>query len=184
MPDIRDDLELRLLVLRCQTGDEEAFAEIVGRFHRRLRYFLAKMLPPNADADDVMQEVWLEAYRGLRRLKETGAFIAWLYRLARRRVYRVWNRIDREPIVEAEITDAVAVEADVLDTADAEWIHRGLDHISPEHREVLVLRFLEEMTYDEIAAVTGAELGTVRSRLHYAKKQLHTILSREKNDER
>jgi RNA polymerase sigma-70 factor (ECF subfamily) len=61
---------------------------------------------------------------------------------------------------------------------DAEYIHAALDSLAPEHREVLLLRFIEEMTYEDIARVTGLPVGTVRSRLHYAKRALRCVLER------
>ena len=65
---------------------------------------------------------------------------------------------------------------------DAQQIHHGLDVLSPEHREVLVLRFLEDLSYHDIAAVTGCELGTVKSRIHYAKLMLRQAIG-EMNDD-
>src|SRR5205085_12653515 len=87
MTDAADRLYERLLVLRCQAGDEAAFAELVGRYGPRLAYYLRKMLGP--DADDALQEVWLDVVRGVGRLADPGAFPAWLYRVARVRVLRV-----------------------------------------------------------------------------------------------
>jgi RNA polymerase sigma-70 factor, ECF subfamily len=61
---------------------------------------------------------------------------------------------------------------------DAESVHAALDELAPEHRDVLVLRFLEDMTYEDIARVTGCPIGTVRSRIHYAKRALRCALER------
>src|SRR5436305_674956 len=87
MTDAADRLYERLLVLRCQAGDDAAFAELVGRYGPRLAYYLRKMLGP--DADDALQEVWLDVVRGVGRLADPGAFPAWLYPVARARVLRV-----------------------------------------------------------------------------------------------
>lgn len=171
-------LHERLLVLRCQTGDETAFAELVGRYHGRLRYYLRKMLGDAHQADDTLQEVWLDAFRALPRLHDPGAFAAWLYRIARDRASRVWRRGHRatEPL-DASTLVAPDSEADFA-PEDAAVIHAALDRLTAEHREVLLLRFVEDMSYEQIAAVTSVPVGTVRSRLHHAKQALRRLLER------
>src|SRR5438105_3226823 len=88
MTDTPDRLYERVLVLRCQAGDEDAFAELVERYQPRLRYFLRKMLRPAEATEDALQDVWLAVFRGLARLADVGAFRAWLYRIARDRALR------------------------------------------------------------------------------------------------
>jgi RNA polymerase sigma-70 factor (ECF subfamily) len=164
-------------VLRCQTGDGDAFAELVQRYDRRLRYYLRKMLQNTNRLDDVAQEVWLDVFRSLSRLAEPGAFCAWFYRVAHAQVCREFRkrRVLCRPLEEAELTVSNG-EADDFSAEDAAGVHRALDELEPEHREALVLRFLEEMSYEDMARVTGCPLGTVRSRLHYAKRALRRAL--------
>jgi RNA polymerase sigma-70 factor (ECF subfamily) len=81
------------------------------------------------------------------------------------------------PLKEAELTVGNG-EPDDFSAEDAARVHRALDELEPEHREALVLRFLEEMSYEDMARVTGCPLGTVRSRLHYAKRALRRALER------
>src|SRR5262245_15046171 len=88
MIDTTDRLQEGVMVLRCQAGDETAFAELVDRYQPRLRYFLRKMLHDFQGAEDVLQEVWLDVFRGVVRLAEIGAFRTWLYRIARDRALR------------------------------------------------------------------------------------------------
>src|SRR2546430_16872895 len=74
-----DRIYQRLLVLRCQTGDEAAFAEIVGLYHPRLRRFLRRMLDDDVHAaDDALQDVWFDVFRGVGKLRDGGAFAPWL----------------------------------------------------------------------------------------------------------
>src|SRR5688500_13895608 len=87
-----DRLYERLLVLRCQTGDEAAFTEIVARYTPRLRVYLRQMLGDAHAADDALQDVWLDVLRAVGRLQDAGAFAAWLYRIARDRAYRLLRR--------------------------------------------------------------------------------------------
>jgi RNA polymerase sigma-70 factor (ECF subfamily) len=179
MDDLADRLYQRVLVLRCQTGDGAAFGEVVERFAARLHYYVRSLLGKERreDAEDVLQDVWLDVYRSISTLNDSGALEAWLYRVARNRTVRhLRKRVnparaidDRQP--DGEIGRSADFSAD-----DAEAIHRALDCLEPEHREVLVLRFLEEMSYEGIATVTGCPLGTVRSRIHYAKLALRRVM--------
>jgi RNA polymerase sigma-70 factor (ECF subfamily) len=174
----------RLLVTRCQTGDDRALVELVGRYQPRLRYFVLKMLGRPDRVDDVMQDVWLDVLRGLPKLRDAAAFPAWVFRIARDRVYRDMRR-------GGGVTPAVVPldkNVDVIDdTEDREFteqdvalVHACLDELSAEHREVLVLRFLQQMRYDDVAAVARCEVGTVRSRLHYAKAALRKAMERKR----
>jgi RNA polymerase sigma-70 factor (ECF subfamily) len=173
MTDATERLYRRLLVLRCQTGDGDAFTELVERYDGRLRYYLRKMLQNTDRLDDLAQEVWLDVFRSLPRLAEPGAFCSWFYRLARDRSYREFRKrpVPWRPLEEAELP-VTNGEPDDFSAEDAARVHRALDELESEHREALVLRFLEEMSYEDMARVTGCPLGTVRSRLHYAKRAL------------
>jgi len=132
------------------------------------------MLGNGHAAEDALQEVWLDVFRGLPRLADAGAFTAWVYRIARDRAFRTVR--GRRLHVPLTWTEEPAEEPDDFSAADAEAIHLALDELPAEQREALVLRFLEGMSYEEIARVAGCELGTVRSRLHYAKRALRRAL--------
>ncbi len=182
MSDQLDRLYERVLVLRCQTGDEAAFAELVERYHHRLRAFLRGMIGDAHAADDALQEVWLDVFRGVGKLRDAGAFPGWLYRVARDRAYRVLRRkpMATESIDRVELS--VADEAE-LDADERELVTTSMDRLPHEQREVLLLRFVEQMSYEQIASAVGCELGTVRSRLHYAKRALRKLIERN-DDER
>ncbi len=173
----------RLLVIRCQVGDGAAFGELVESYGPRLRYYLRKMLGAAADVEDALQEVWLDVFRGLPRLVHPAAFPAWVYRVARVRAFRRLRR-RLEPSQLIEDADVPDDENGDFSAEDAEQVHAALDGLAPEHREILVLRFLEEMPYEEIARVVGCRVGTVRSRLHYAKRALRRVLESENDHER
>ncbi|MCI0360413.1 MAG: sigma-70 family RNA polymerase sigma factor [Planctomycetaceae bacterium] len=188
-----DELDLiyeRVLVVRSQAGDEDAFAELVARYDARLRYFLRKLLGPDRSwttglssrhADDVLQDVWLDVFRHLPRLADPQAFRAWVYRIARDRAFGLLrkSRWAEQPLGETDVPDESDDDDNGFDPEDAKRIHAALDLLPPEQREVLVLRFVEAMSYEGIARVTGQPLGTVRSRLHYAKRALRTILQQQ-----
>jgi RNA polymerase sigma-70 factor (ECF subfamily) len=169
----------RLLVLRCQARDEQAFAELIRGYDSRLRYFLLKLLGDAHAAEDAAQDVWLDVYRGLVRLRDPAAFRAWLYRLARDRAFRRL-RATRPMQVALQVNDiAISDETDEsFSREEAEQIHVALDKLSPEHREVLVLRFIDDLSYEEIGTVTGCRPGTVKSRIHYAKQVLRRTIDK------
>jgi len=183
MSDPLDRILERVLVLSSQAGDEAAFAELVERYNPRLRYFLRKLLGDAATLEDALQEVWLDVFRGLGKLSDGGAFCAWLYRIAHGRACRTLRQlraapeplVNEELIAEEEADDPFAAE-------DAKWIHTALDALPPLQREALMLRFLEEMSYQQIATATDSQLGTVRSRIHYGMRALRNIFERERNE--
>jgi RNA polymerase sigma-70 factor (ECF subfamily) len=186
MTDTLDQVYERVLVLRCQTGDERAFEELVQRYHARLRAFVAKMLSDAYAVDDVLQDVWLDVFRKVVKLRDTGAFRAWVYRIARDRAYRHLRRRHRAVSLsiagEASRGDAAAeVE---FDSEEIRCVHASLDRLPLVHRDVLWLRFVEQMSYEQIATAVGCELGTVRSRLHYAKRALRELIERNDHEPR
>jgi RNA polymerase sigma-70 factor (ECF subfamily) len=176
MTDVAERVYRSILVVRCQAGDRAAFEELVGLYQARLRYFLARMVGDDDAADDLLQEVWFEVYRGVARLADPGAFTAWLYRIARHRALAGLRkkRPDWSSLEGVEVAEAG--EEDDFSAEDAGRVNAALGHLAPEHREVLLLRFFEGMAYDDIAGVLGCRLGTVRSRLHYAKRALRRVM--------
>jgi RNA polymerase sigma-70 factor, ECF subfamily len=167
----------RLLVLRCQTGAEDAYRELVGRFGPRLRYYLVKLVGRVDVADDLAQEVWLDVLRQMYRLKDAAAFTTWLYRIAHGKAMLDARRNGRAYSTISDTENIADKQDESFSAEDAQRIHAALDALEQSHREVLVLRFLEELSYDEIAEVVNCPVGTVRSRIHYAKAQLKKILN-------
>ena len=117
----------------------------------------------------------------LPRLADPAALAAWLYRIARDKASVQWR--ERPPERLLDLSDLVEEPSqdDEFRPEDAQEIHAGLDQLTPEQREVLVLRFLEDMTYQQIAKVTGCPIGTVRSRLYYAKSALRRAIEHRRS---
>ena len=170
-----------LLAMRCQLGEPLAFQELVETMERRLFYYIRRFLGDDDEAADVLQEVWLTVFQKIRRLKDAGALRPWIYRVAHDHAISRFRHNQKEPAAKADALEEAAEEAVETDwdCLDARRVHEALGDLSATHREALVLYFIEGMTYDEIAQVTGASLGLVKSRLHYAKKSLRALLERE-----
>ncbi|MGI5819393.1 MAG: RNA polymerase sigma factor [Armatimonadota bacterium] len=185
MPRI-EQIREQLDVLRVQLGDDDAFMRLAERYHVRVLHYVRRIVPDRGTADDVAQETWVAAYRGLRRLDEPERLKAWLFGIARNTALNALRKQERSRLdyVEDEVLEAVPDEEDdALDlcAAQAAQVHRALGEISPVHAEVLVLRYVEALSYEEVAEVVGCKVGTVRSRLHYAKRALREAME---DDER
>jgi RNA polymerase sigma-70 factor (ECF subfamily) len=191
-PELRDatrvdsgavDLALRLLVLRCQAGDEAAFAKLMEMFEARTLAYLRGSVAGDDDADDVQQEVWLTVYRHLGGLADAGAFRTWLFRTTRHRAIDFLRKRKREH----ELIDDVPLETVAVSTGrakddvdslvvDQAALSAALVAMPPPQREVMLLRYRDELSYQEIAQVVGRPIGTVRTRLHHARKRLQEFL--------
>ena len=169
-----------MLVLRSQIGDETAFRELLELYGPQLSRFTRKMIESQETVDDLTQEIWVAIFRGLPGLREVDRFRPWAFRIARDRIYRHYRRrnISVLPLGDAELEalPEIGHESPALEAGE---LQQSLDLIPPDQREVLMLRFFEEMSYEEIARVTGCTLGTVRSRIHYAKRALRNALERK-----
>jgi RNA polymerase sigma-70 factor (ECF subfamily) len=177
-----DRLYDRLLVLRCQTADPTAFEELVRRYQPSLRRFLRRMLDDEHLADDALQDVWFDVFKGVGKLEDLDAFAGWLWRIARNRAYRI---LRRRGGTATQAIDSVELTADAdepsLDAAEQkQLLDASLHRLTHEQREVLLLRYVEQLSYEQIATAVGCELGTVRSRLHYAKAAMRNLM--ERND--
>jgi RNA polymerase sigma-70 factor (ECF subfamily) len=166
------------LALRCQHGDPGAFAELVVEMERPLLYFVAKLIGDQDAALDVLQEVWLKAFRTIGRLVEPRQLRPWLYQLARglaidrQRKERSESRREQEHALDP----AVWTEEPAFSIEDVGALHQALDKLELKHREVLVLHFLEELSVGEVAGIIDCPEGTVKSRLYHAKRALRAVL--------
>jgi RNA polymerase sigma-70 factor (ECF subfamily) len=167
-------IQEELWVLQAQQGNEEALQALVNRFDRRLLYYLMRFTNSTDEALDVAQDVWVRVCRGLIKLRSPRGFRAWLFRIAHDSIVSHIRRQAREGEILEEFScepSFGAVQPEPV-TEDLEQVHHALGALSPAHREILVLRFFEAMSLEEIAHALCRSLGTVKSRLHYAKQAL------------
>jgi len=137
-------------------------------------------------ADDALQDVWIDVFRSVGKLRDAGAFAPWLFRVARDRAYRVLRRrgIPVDAIGDVDqVAAGSSAEPAAFDEEDRRQVTTSLDRLPHAQREVLLLRFVEDLSYEQIAAAVGCELGTVRSRLHYAKRALRELIERNGHEQ-
>jgi RNA polymerase sigma-70 factor, ECF subfamily len=172
-------------VVRARAGDRDAFLALIEQYEGKLLCFIRRFeRDPNA-AVDLLQNVWLSAWKSIGTLHKPQAFRCWLYRIAHGAIVASIRAEQRRREVEREHFERpprqpATPQHQAVDAVDL--LNYALDQLSPEHREAVTLRFLEDMTIDEIAAATECPAGTVKSRLHYAKQALEKSL-KEQNHE-
>lgn len=178
-----DRIRELFLVRQFQRGSADAFLSLVRRYERRLLYFLKRFERDPERALDVLQEVWMTAWCTRASLRNANAFRTWIYRIAHGKIVGTIRDELRRRETEHLATEPISSTSDELESAveAAEVVHAALQKISPEHREVLTLRFLEEMPIADIAEVTKLPIGTVKSRLHYASREILSVIE-EQND--
>lgn len=176
----------RLIVLLARRGDRDAFSRLVDLYDQRLLYFVRNILGEHDGALDVLQAVWLIVHRKLRTLQSLDAFRVWLYRIAHDQAVSELRKRSRRPLLIGDLETPQSLDPASNDEEsafdDAEQVHVALKRLSVDHRRVLTLRFLEDMKIDEIAVVIGCSVGTVKSRLHYAKLALRHQIEELQND--
>jgi RNA polymerase sigma-70 factor (ECF subfamily) len=166
-------IDVRIYVIQAQLGDNDAFMKLVDHYSGRLLYYIRRLLEDADRSDDVLQEVWMTVYQKINTVREASAFSVWLYRTARNRAIRLL-RDERRYVFVGRHDESALIddnrESWLFD--DINKLHRVLTTLSPEQKEAIVLRFFEEMSYQQISDIMGCSIGTVRSRIHYAKQEL------------
>lgn len=169
------EIEEHLTILLAQQGDRDAFHRLLDLYDTRLLYFVRRILGETDGALDVLQSVWLTVHRKLWNLRSPAAFRVWVYRIAHDQAVSELRRKVRRPVLLEDVPAGPPPDPTRDDDAafdDVELVHAALPGLSVDHRRVLTLRFLEDMPVEEIAEVVGCRVGTVKSRLHYAKAAL------------
>ena len=164
--------QLGKIVQRCRGGERGAFEELFEMYQPRLKYFVRRLDSGGGNIDDILQDIWLSVYKKIHKLKDAQSFGVWLYRIARNKVYDGFRRKDRFVRLPEDEFPVQVSDEPVFDANDAEKLHKALSKLKPYHREVLTLCFIEQMSYQSIADVVGCSIGTVRSRIFYAKQSL------------
>jgi RNA polymerase sigma-70 factor (ECF subfamily) len=180
LPEPADTRADELLAIRCQLGEPRAFDALIRRWHRPLFDYLRRQSASDDAAADLAQETWLRVFRGIGRLRDAASLRPWLFGIAR----RTWiDHLRARSAQVIEVDDAAS--GDVADDAapiderlDLDALHREVARLPALEREVLALFHLDELALSDIAHVLSVPLGTVKSRLHRARRLLRRELER------
>lgn len=182
MSSSKDLVRSELLAIQYRRGDPEAMAELVLIWQDPLYYYVRRLVPEDEEALDVVQDVWVLVIRRFRQLRNPAAFPAWLFKIARSVAY---GRVRKSRPQEMLTVDSFASQEEGEEDSDplaqftAERVHEGLTRVSVAHRDCLTLHFIEGFSLAEVSQIVGVPVGTVKSRLHYAKKALRRVLEEE-----
>ena len=185
-----ETLEINL-VTRARRGDLHAYDELVKRYQERIYATIYHMTGNHEDANDLAQEAFIKAFSALKSFKGGSTFDTWLYRIAvnktinflkqrKNKFHLSLNDIDfnaeHDPDLMALISDKTPTR-DVALTELQKKLNEALLRLSEPHRMVVVLHDVQDLSHDEIAEIMGCNIGTVRSRLFYARQQLQGHLA-------
>ncbi|MPY66143.1 RNA polymerase sigma factor [Deinococcus sp. SDU3-2] len=174
------------LLDRLSRGDEAAWYDFVSAHEGRMYAYLYRLEGNAEDALDLTQEVFYRAWRSIRTFRPGERVLPWLYQVARNTQIESHRRkqLQRFSLEEAredvgfEVTSAARSPVQAAESADAQGrVQRALMELAPEYREAVVLRFVEDLPYDEIARIQGVAVGTAKSRVFRAKEQLAGLLA-------
>jgi RNA polymerase sigma-70 factor (ECF subfamily) len=176
------------LIQRAQRGDSAAFDELVARHERRAHAIAMGLVRDREDASEIVQEAFLRVYRGLDAFNGAASFFTWLYRI----VKNLSIDLMRRPAWQRELADPDLddperfLEGTIHGADPSDLLHRGelaeriaaaFEALPPYHREVIVMREVEGMSYEEMAVAAGVSKGTIMSRLFHARKKLQRSLA-------
>lgn len=172
-----------LLLARVAKRDREALAEVYARFQRPLFRYLFHLLGRKELAEDVLQEVMVIVWQKAHTFQRTGQAARWIFGIAHHQAFKALRRDTSVTFLELEAASdlpdgAPDPEADIVRQATCEEIANALACLTPEHREVLELTFFQDFSGKEIAEIIDIPLGTVKSRLSYARRALKAALVR------
>jgi RNA polymerase sigma-70 factor (ECF subfamily) len=168
----------QLLVLRCRQGQQEAWEELVCRWEKPLLYYIRRMVDNEQEAWQILQETWLHVVKGIDSLKCPEYLPKWLYSLCRKQILTYYRKHHRQIQWQEEVANG-SPSCDINEDRqfeNAQAVHWGLGQLKPAFREVLTLFFLQDLSIDEIAEILSVPSGTVKSRLYYARQELHKTL--------
>ena len=178
--------EDRRLIAECLSGRQDAFGVLVTRYQGRLYNAVFRLVAHPEDASDIVQETFLNAYQALHAFKGDAELFTWLYRIAFNAAISL-KRKKRATIslggggergIDPDDPSEYVRPGAMLERGEHEaQLQSALNRLSAEHHQVLILKDIESLKYEEIAAILEVPIGTIRSRLHRARLELRQLLS-------
>lgn len=178
MTQTTDDLDL---ICRMQAGDDESVRDLYARYGQRLYAYALRLTSDPATAEDVTQNTLVTAWRTAHTFRGEGRLIAWLLGIVHHTAMKALRHASSylDPVAEETIPEnQLSPEEQIQDQERKRWIRQGLQSLSSEHRAVLELVFYQGLSLNEVAEVLDCPLGTVKSRLSYARQHLRGVLAR------
>ncbi len=166
---------------RVQHGDHDAVGVLVERYERKLLRYGSKFLSNRQDIEDIVQDVFVNTYKNIQSFDSSQRFSPWIYRIAHNGFVDALKQHARKPLIFFDVDTLFAHPVDEHAETEREqremrdMIDRGLDKLPIKYREILILHYLEELKYKEIADVLRIPTGTVGIRLQRAKEALRTV---------
>lgn len=181
-----DSLQVAIWVMRAQLGNVAACSKLFEHFQPGLVLYLRKVIGMHPDIEDIAQEAWITVIRKIPTLKQPARFKPWLFRVAHNQAISKLRRGKRELLLDtpslAQIVDEMSGGPMPDDASErerrAEEISAVVRGLSRKHQEVLNMHYHAGLTYEEIAEILNCRIGTVRSRIHYAKERIRVNLNR------
>ena len=179
------------LVVQAQEGDVRAFDELVARYHDRIYALTYNMTSNREDAEDLTQEIFVKAFNALPRFKGKSSFYTWIYRIAVNKTINYRKKRNRNrPISLDQFDQDIKTDETYHDLTSKgsplrnisltelnKKLNEAMQKLSDKHRTVLIMHDMQGIPHEEIAKVVGASVGTIRSRLFYARRQMQSELS-------
>lgn len=187
-----DSSEITILIQKAQKGDTNAFGTLVASYEKFIFNVACKMFSNSEDASDIAQEALIKAYKNIDKFDFNSSFSTWLYRITvnacidemRRRKGRESISIDAEDEesgLALQIEDtSLGAEERVIQNETVSEVRAAIDKLSEEHKTVIILRDLQDMTYEQVAQTLDLSIGTVKSRLARARKSLKDIILKDR----
>jgi RNA polymerase sigma-70 factor, ECF subfamily len=171
----------QLPVADARSGNAEAWNALFKRYQLPLYTYVFELLHDEQASLDAVQEAFINAARHIGSLRDNGKFGSWLFGIAHQKCLQRWRKTRPEEIpidaTDDDYPDIAAGPEEILIRKEQEAAFmRILEQLAPAHRSVLLLHFIEDFSLEEIAAITETRIGTVKSRLHYAKKAFKTLV--------
>jgi RNA polymerase sigma-70 factor (ECF subfamily) len=178
-----------LAMRSCRLDSPEAFEALVNRYMKDAYFIALGFVGNREDALDLSQEAFVRAYRNIKHVKADRKFFPWFYQILknlcishlRKRRYRRAGSLDADDCPEVEDTsDSFSPEAVAARSEIKDKVWQAISKLDEKHREVIILRHFQNMSYEQIAEALFCNKGTVTSRLYYARKRLEELLSTDK----
>ena len=172
----RKALSEREIIEVVQKGDKEAYQEIVVRYMQSAYYVALAYVHNQQDALDISQDAFIRAFRRIKKFDAEKPFFPWFYKILKNLCIDYFKRRKRRSEVPLENVRILEVEDEDREMKKALW--KGIEELPPEQKEIIILRYFRQLSYQEMAEVLDKPIGTIMSSLYYAKKRLKGIVGK------